>query len=88
MKKSIKPFGIKKPCHNLWTGLIVRYNGDVSICCLDYENKEVMGNLSKNTINEIWNNKKYRYNHNKGEHDKMSTCKEYHIPYAFTGQWL
>lgn len=88
---SKKPAGIKKPCNNLWTGMVVRYNGDVSLCCLDYENTVVMGNLGCSSIYELWNNENYkrlRNIHNNNNFDKIPLCQDCHIPYLNTGQWL
>jgi len=88
---SPKPKGVQKPCHNLWTGLIFRYNGDVSLCCLDYENKEVMGNIKTHSISEIWQNekfKRFRALHNKRELNQINLCKDCHIPYLKSGNWI
>lgn len=43
-------------CLGLWSQATVRPNGDVSVCCFSY--KPILGNLHKNTFNEIWNSKR------------------------------
>jgi radical SAM protein with 4Fe4S-binding SPASM domain len=34
-------------------------NGDIIICCNDYNKKIVIGNLNHSTIKEIWNSNKF-----------------------------
>lgn len=48
----------KKICYNPWTHFEVNNpNGDVTMCC-DYP--EVLGNVNKQSILEIWNGEKYQ----------------------------
>lgn len=35
-------------------------NGDVILCCRDWERKYILGNVEKNTIAEIWNSPQYK----------------------------
>lgn len=56
-----------KPCLMLWDNLNVLYNGDVSACCRDYTGELVVGNIYKNTLEEIWNN------------DKMNALRDAHL---------
>lgn len=43
-------------CLNLWGQLVVRPNGDVSVCCFSY--KPILGNLHDNTLEEIWHSER------------------------------
>ena len=39
----------------------IDYNGDVLMCSHDWGKKMVMGNINKNSIEEIWNSKKFNF---------------------------
>jgi radical SAM protein with 4Fe4S-binding SPASM domain len=68
---------IRKPCDRLWRTLTVLVNGDVSLCCLDYSGKELLGNATVQTIREIWSNHRYRELrrlHRNSQQDQISIC--------------
>jgi len=48
----------KIPCHFPWSSIYVSPNGDVRHCCST--NLTKLGNLSENTIDEIWNGDLYQ----------------------------
>ncbi|MCD5397809.1 SPASM domain-containing protein, partial [candidate division NPL-UPA2 bacterium] len=53
--------------------------GEVSLCCLDYDGKEILGNLKNQTIKEIWQGpslRKIRQKHLTGEFQKLGICRE------------
>lgn len=55
-------------CSQPWYRIIIRNNGDVLPCCSWYGMKIVMGNVNKQSIEEVWNSnkfKKFRYLHKK-----------------------
>jgi len=41
-------------CPEVFDKLSINWDGTVSACCLDYNNEMVVGNLSNNTLKEIW----------------------------------
>ncbi len=41
-------------CAYLWTRLLVFWNGDVTLCCKDYNGKLVLGNANKTPLKDIW----------------------------------
>ena len=43
-----------RPCPQLWTRLIILSNGEVTVCCADYEGKLSVGNIANNTIEDLW----------------------------------
>lgn len=51
---------IRMPCLKLITEIAVCYNGDVAICNHDWNRKEFIGNASKKTLRDIWNNRHYQ----------------------------
>ncbi len=67
------------PCPRLWFHLVILRDGNVAICCLDYDGKFILGNVKKNSIREIWNGEvinNYRSLHIRGEYEKISICEK------------
>lgn len=53
--------GIRKPCSRLWRTFTILANGDISLCCLDYDGQHVIGRLDEGmSIRTIWNSVAYR----------------------------
>lgn len=51
-KNIIKHAG--KPCVVLFSSMIIKYDGKVPLCSIDYIPRNIMGDFSKQSINEIW----------------------------------
>ncbi len=49
------------PCKFLFNSLVVNPDGKVSPCCWITDQRNVFGDLLKDSISEIWNNNKYLY---------------------------
>jgi radical SAM protein with 4Fe4S-binding SPASM domain len=67
----------RKPCALIWKKMVVDWNGDVVLCCDDWNHSTVLGNLKKQTIEEIWKGeklRKIREAHVKGEFGKIPLC--------------
>jgi len=67
----------KNNCSNLWERMTVFWNGDVTLCCADIDGKYLFGNLSNTTIEEVWNDEKYRKIqnlHKYKEYEKIALC--------------
>ncbi|HPD81837.1 MAG TPA: radical SAM/SPASM domain-containing protein [Candidatus Pacearchaeota archaeon] len=67
----------RKPCALIWLKMIVDWNGDVVLCCDDWNHSIILGNLKKQTIEEIWEGdklKKIRESHKKGEFYNVPLC--------------
>lgn len=67
----------RKPCALIWQKMVVDWNGNVVLCCDDWNQSTVLGNLKKQTIEEIWKGKKLREirdAHVKGEFYKIPLC--------------
>ena len=45
-------------CWEPWHGLHILWDGKVVPCCWDYDGKYILGDLNKQTLEEIWNGKK------------------------------
>ena len=50
----------RRPCSLLWRNVVILWNGDVVLCCNDYDGRLVIGNVNESTLNEIWNNKRMK----------------------------
>ncbi|MBF0297105.1 MAG: SPASM domain-containing protein [Oligoflexia bacterium] len=48
-------------CWAMHDKIYILTNGDVSICCLDYEAKELVGNVEKSSIAEVWAGSKFNH---------------------------
>jgi len=44
-------------CPRLYHNLHVLYNGEVTLCCCDYNREAIVGDLTKTNINEVYNSK-------------------------------
>ena len=80
------------PCYRLlYEGrLIVLSNGKVALCCKDYDGKYSIGDLNNQSIEDIWNSKKFRWIknlHYKGEGYKIELCKNCEYLYDYK-KWL
>ncbi|MGZ4853063.1 MAG: radical SAM/SPASM domain-containing protein [Halobacteriota archaeon] len=48
------------PCANLWSELIILWDGSVALCCLDYEGTILLGDIKDTSIKTIWNGRKLK----------------------------
>jgi hypothetical protein len=69
---------IRKPCSRVWQTFTVLSDGNVALCCLDYEGQVILGDAKKTPIFEIWKNKSYkkiRLFHKHARQDQIVICK-------------
>ena len=67
----------RKPCALIWQKMVVDWNGDVVLCCDDWNHSIILGNLKKQTIEEIWKGEKLREirkAHLEGKFYKIPIC--------------
>ena len=43
------------PCTQLWKWMVVYWDGSVVLCCADMFSRSIVGDLTSNSITEIWN---------------------------------
>lgn len=82
-KPFIKNRGSKYPC-DIFKYFTVLSSGDVMFCCMDPFCKFPMGNLKNQTIEEIWNGKKYQElwkQHMKRKKHLNPICKNCRVTY-------
>ncbi|MBI4062708.1 MAG: SPASM domain-containing protein [Elusimicrobia bacterium] len=70
------------PCRYLWESVVVLQDGRVVPCCFDYEGKLALGDLNKQTLQEIWQGeplRQLRQSHLEGKFDNelCRSCSEY-----------
>ena len=52
---------LRKPCARLWRTFTVLANGDVALCCLDYDGQQILGHVDqRHSIGDVWNGARYR----------------------------
>lgn len=64
-------------CKYPWRTTVILNDGKVAACPMDYNGFEILGNVKDNTIEEIWNNPKYklmRQNFKKLLYDDYAVC--------------
>jgi radical SAM protein with 4Fe4S-binding SPASM domain len=64
-------------CGLIWHRMVVDWNGDVVLCCDDWNHSTVLGNLNNQSIEEIWKGeklKKIKEAHLKREFYKIPIC--------------
>ncbi len=47
-------------CDNITEVITFRWNGDVVPCCYDIIGEYVIGNIMKHSLEELWNNERYK----------------------------
>ncbi len=70
---------VRKPCSRVWRTFTLLSNGDVALCCLDYDGQQVLGRLDENTsIREIFRGEAYRRIrrlHRGAQQDEIDLCR-------------
>lgn len=81
---------LKDPCRLLWTDMFILYNGDVALCCNDYEGRVILGNIKDSSISEIWSAEKItkiRQEHINGRFNQVAICKDCSYNYHHKSNW-
>lgn len=50
----------RSPCADLWFKCVVTYDGKVVLCCHDFRETKILGNLKNQKLSEIWNGEEIR----------------------------
>ena len=70
--------GFKKVCPAPFYTLVIHSDLKVSVCCVDWDKQAVVGDLSNQTLQEIWNGQKlyaFQLLHLNGNKNELSGCK-------------
>ncbi len=71
-------------CPYPWSGITIASNGNVVACCRDLEHKTILGNVFEQSLEKIWNGKKFvelRYNLKMKNIKKIPSCCNCDLPY-------
>lgn len=74
-----RPLERKVPCRELWLKLQVLWNGDVTVCCVDYDGKLKIGKVPNDSLNELWSGRRLqrmREIHRAREFKKIPICNK------------
>ncbi len=66
------------PCVSLWSTMHINTNGVVPLCCMDYDSRLDMGDVSNQSIVEVWNSEKWnrvRGLHSEGNRNEIKFCR-------------
>jgi len=76
---NLKSFQHKLPCVALWSHIVIFANGDVPLCSVDYLNNYPTGNITKQSIYEIWHSKIINHRrdlHLSGQKNQIKLCEK------------
>ncbi|SKB95278.1 4Fe-4S single cluster domain-containing protein [Lachnospiraceae bacterium] len=76
-KREVKQRKYMKVCNEAFDKLSINWNGDITLCCSDYDNFMIVGNILDNDIKQIFNCRAadiYREIIANGEYGKIKCC--------------
>ena len=68
-----------RPCNLPSERMYIDWNMDIRLCCHDWKEKKVMGNIREHSISEVWNNAmftEYRNHLSNGHRHLLSPCSK------------
>ena len=84
-------FYASKACISPFSSMAIHSDGKIGICAADYNTKNFMGDFSKNSIQEIWQNSKFQavreahLSKNRNEYDICRGCDIWDRSYTYNG---
>jgi MoaA/NifB/PqqE/SkfB family radical SAM enzyme len=77
------------PCYRPWLTFTVLWDGRVSLCCADFDGREILGDLRTSTIREIWNSGPYlRARRAHLDHGGPAVCQSCDLPKKDSPLWI
>jgi radical SAM protein with 4Fe4S-binding SPASM domain len=73
----LPPRKVKARCAKVFREVAVKWDGHISICCIDWRRETDFGNINHTAIDTIWNNEKFKAARRillTGERDKIGIC--------------
>lgn len=72
-----------KICQRLWNSFTVLVDGKVALCCLDYDGRNIVGDLNTQSIKEIINSAEYiKFRKSHLDKNLIGICKKCNMPYV------
>lgn len=71
----------RKPCKKVFTDMLIYWDGRIALCCYDWNQKIPIGDVNKQSLQEIWDGKVFeeiRTMHNENCFSDDLLCKECH----------
>lgn len=68
----------QSPCRLPFTEMLINWDGTVSLCCQDIDGEVILGDVNNESIQKIWQNKKYqqiRQKHLKLQTNNLKLCQ-------------
>jgi radical SAM protein with 4Fe4S-binding SPASM domain len=69
---------VRKPCKKVFEEMVIYWNGDIALCCFDWNNQYNIGNVKEKSIKYLWNSEKYyeiRNMHIINNYNKSIACR-------------
>jgi MoaA/NifB/PqqE/SkfB family radical SAM enzyme len=80
---------VRFPCYRQWLTFTVLWDGRVSLCCADFDGREILGDLRTHTIKDIWNSPAYRAVRRAHlDHGGPSICQSCDLPKKDSPLWI
>lgn len=79
------------PCFRLWSTFTILWDGRVSVCCVDYDGKHILGDSRNTPLREIWNGSEYmrmRSLHLKPAGLQIDLCKNCTLRLKDSSLWI
>lgn len=73
----------KRMCKRPFEQMYIDYRGKALLCCSDYNREVIMGDTTKDSLEDIFNNdkyKRYRKLHKQGKRNQLKLCKNCNYP--------
>jgi len=73
------PLKRRVPCRELWLKLQVLWDGDVTVCCIDYDGHLKIGSIGNDSLHDLWfggRMNKMREIHRAREFEKIPICNK------------
>lgn len=70
-------------CAQPYQRMFLKYNGNVTICCVDDKDEVIVGNWHREKLHDIWNGPAYREIrelHASGRYHEMALCRKCYFP--------
>ena len=74
---SVSPLRERQVCPEPFSRLAINFDGQVSVCCVDWSYGTIVGDLRKQSLEEIWNGellREFRLKHLQGQRGAIPAC--------------